>query len=116
MLAFKKCKINRVVVTFSYCPFQVVLALICPLLIHKIVFYDEENHKWSVPLWKKLMIFYNAPISKFWAHLVSMKDSASIFLFFPTIALVGISTEYPGSFLIPQYCIVHPYCARFLRH
>ena len=100
MLAFKKCKINRVVVTFSYCPFQVVLALICPLLIHKIVFYDEENHKWSVPLWKKLMIFYNAPISKFWAHLVSMKDSASIFLFFPTIALVGISTEYPGSFIL----------------
>lgn len=48
---------------------KVVLALIFPLMILKIVFYDEENHKWSVPLWKKLVIFYNAPISKFWAHL-----------------------------------------------
>ena len=57
-----------------YCPFQVVLALICPLMIHKIVFYDEENNRWSVPLWKKLVIFYNAPISKFWAHVVSKKD------------------------------------------
>ena len=57
-------------------------------MIYKIVFYDEENHKWSVPLWKKLVIFYNAPISKFWAHLVSIKDFASIFLFYPTVALV----------------------------
>lgn len=50
--------------------FQVILVLLCPLFILKIVFYDEENHRWSVPFWKKLAIFYNAPISKFWAHLV----------------------------------------------
>ena len=50
--------------------FQVIFALLCPLLVLKIVFYDEENHRWSVPFWKKLAIFYNAPISKFWAHLV----------------------------------------------
>ena len=74
-----KCKITSfdrqwVACDIFFCPFQVVLALICPLMIHKIVFYDEENHRWSVPLWKKLVIFYNAPISKFWAHLVSKKD------------------------------------------
>ena len=66
-----------------FCPFQVVLALICPLMIHQIVFYDEEYHKWSVPLCKKLVIFYNAPISKFWAHLVSKLDFTSILHFQP---------------------------------
>ena len=49
---------------------QVVLVLLCPLMIFKIFFYDDENPKRKLSLWKKISIFYNAPITKFWSHLV----------------------------------------------
>lgn len=48
---------------------KVVLVLLCPLMIFKIFFYDEENPKRKLSLWKKISIFYNAPITKFWSHL-----------------------------------------------
>ncbi|XP_067038540.1 transient receptor potential cation channel subfamily M member 3-like isoform X2 [Acropora muricata] len=48
---------------------KVLLGLLCPLWIFTIVFRDEENPEEKISFWKKISIFYNAPITKFWSHL-----------------------------------------------
>jgi len=82
---------------------KVILALLCPFLILKIVFYDEENHKWSVPFWKKLIIFYNAPISKFWAHLGMHLCFLGLYAF---VILFSFHKPWPSIYEIVLLCWV----------
>ena len=49
---------------------QVIFALVFPLLVLWMQFYDDSTNSWKVPFWKKLKILYTAPIAKFWTHLV----------------------------------------------
>ncbi|KAJ7392349.1 hypothetical protein OS493_012008 [Desmophyllum pertusum] len=82
---------------------KVILGVICPLLILKIVFYDEENHKWSVPMWKKLVIFYNAPISKFWAHVGMHLCFLGLYAF---VILFSFHKPWPSVYEIVLLCWV----------
>lgn len=82
---------------------KVILGLLCPLLILKIVFYDEENHRWSVPFWKKLLIFYNAPISKFWAHLGMHLCFLGLYAF---VILFSFHKTWPSIYEIVLLCWV----------
>lgn len=80
---------------------KVIVAVICPLMILKILFYDEENHSWSVPLWKKVLIFYNAPISKFWSHLGMHLCFLGLYAF---VILFSFHKPWPSIYEIVLLC------------